>query len=95
MPAYLVFIKEREHDGAAMAEYSAKAGPSLAGHTAKPLAYYGAIETLEGPEAAGSVIIEFPDMDAARAWYQSPAYMQARALRFAGADYRVFLTQGL
>ena len=64
-------------------------------HTAKPLAYYGAIETLEGPEALGSVIIEFPTMDEARAWYHSDAYQEARKDRFAGADYRVFLTQGM
>lgn len=95
MAAYIVFIKEREHDAAAMAEYAGKAGPSLGGHPGKPLAYYGAIETLEGPEAAGCVIVEFPDMDAARAWYHSPAYQDARQHRFQGADYRVVLTQGL
>ena len=95
MPAYLVFIKEREHDSAAMADYAAKAGASLGGHSAKPLAYYGAIETLEGPEAAGSVIIEFPSMEEARAWYRSDAYQEARQLRFQGADYRVILTQGM
>lgn len=95
MSAYLVFIKEREHDGAAMAEYAAKAGGSLSGHSAKPLAYYGPIETLEGPEAAGSVIVEFPTMEEARAWYQSDSYQEARQLRFQGADYRVFLTQGM
>jgi uncharacterized protein (DUF1330 family) len=95
MPAYIVFTKEREHDAEAMAAYGAKAGSTLAGHTAKPLAFYGAIETLEGPEAKGSVIIEFPDVDAARAWYQSEAYQDARQHRFAGADYRVFITAGL
>lgn len=95
MAAYIVFIKEREHDAGAMATYAGKAGGSLGGHTAKPLAYYGAIETLEGPEAQGAVIIEFPTMEEARAWYGSDAYQEARAHRFAGADYRVFLTQGL
>jgi uncharacterized protein (DUF1330 family) len=95
MAAYLVFIKEREHDSQRMAEYAGKAGASLAGHAAKPLAYYGAIETLEGPEAMGSVIVEFPTMEEARAWYNSDAYQQARVDRFAGADYRVFLTQGM
>ena len=50
---------------------------------------------IEGPEAQGSVIIEFPTMDEARAWYQSEAYQAARAVRFQGADYRVFITQGL
>lgn len=95
MSAYIVFIKEREHDAAIMTEYSGKAGPSLGGHNAKPLVVYGAIETLEGPEAQGCVMIEFATMDEARAWYQSDAYQEARALRFQGADYRVFLTQGI
>lgn len=39
MSAYIVFIKEREHDSAAIAEYAGKAGASMGGHTAKPLAY--------------------------------------------------------
>ena len=95
MSAYIVFIKEREHDAATMADYAGKAGATISGHAAKPLAYYGAIETLEGPEAQGSVIIEFPTMDEARAWYNSEAYPQARAVRFQGGDYRVFLTQGV
>ncbi|MEC9305444.1 MAG: DUF1330 domain-containing protein, partial [Pseudomonadota bacterium] len=29
------------------------------------------------------------------AWYQSPAYHEARKHRFQGADYRVFLVDGL
>lgn len=41
------------------------------------------------------MIVEFPDMDAARAWYHSPAYQEARKSRFQGADYRVFITAGL
>lgn len=95
MPAYIVFIKEREHDADAMKTYAAKAGTTLAGHAAKPLAFYGAIETLEGPDAQGSVIIEFPTVEEARAWYQSDAYQDARQHRFAGADYRAFITAGL
>lgn len=95
MPAYLVFIKEREHDSAAMADYAPKAGASLQGHAGTPLAYYGAIETLEGAEAKGAVIVAFPTMDEARAWYQSDAYLDARKSRFAGADYRVLLVDGM
>jgi len=33
-------------------------------------------------------------MAEAKAWYESPAYREARELRFRGADYRVFLLQG-
>ena len=95
MAAYIVFIRERVHDIPAMEAYGAAAGPSLAGHAGKPLAFYGAIETLEGAPADGSVIIEFPTMDEALAWYRSDAYQDARKHRFQGADYRVFVTQGL
>jgi uncharacterized protein (DUF1330 family) len=34
-------------------------------------------------------------MEAARAWYNSPAYTAARQHRFKAGDYRVFLTEGL
>jgi len=95
MAAYIVFTKEREHDVAALQSYAGKAGASLGGHAGKPLAYYGAIETLEGPDAQGAVIIEFATVEEARAWYDSPAYQAARQDRFQGGDYRVFITQGL
>jgi hypothetical protein len=35
------------------------------------------------------------DTAAAKAWYGSPAYQDAVKHRFAGADYRVFITEGL
>jgi uncharacterized protein (DUF1330 family) len=34
-------------------------------------------------------------MAAARAWYDGPAYREARPLRFKGADYRVLFFEGL
>ena len=95
MSAYLVFIKEREHDKDKLASYGASVGATLAGHSVKPLVLYGATETLEGPEALTTVILEFPTRDEARAWYQSDAYQAVRADRFAGADFRVLLTQGV
>ncbi|MEI6485006.1 MAG: DUF1330 domain-containing protein [Sphingomonadales bacterium] len=95
MAAYIVFTRERLRDPAAFAAYGEKAGTTLAGHTAKPLAFYGAHETLEGAPIEGAVIIEFPDIAAAKAWYGSEAYQAAVQHRFAGADYRVFITEGL
>jgi uncharacterized protein (DUF1330 family) len=49
---------------------------------------------LEGPAAEGVAILRFPDMAAARAWYDSPAYRQAREHRQLGADYRMLLVEG-
>lgn len=95
MSAYIVFTRERMRDAAEFDTYSKKAGPTLAGHEAKPLAFYGRNETLEGAPIEGAVVVEFPTLEAAKAWYESPAYREARAHRFAAADYRVFITEGL
>ena len=95
MAAYILLIREKLHDEAAMQRYAAAAGQARHGHDLTALAFYGASETLEGPAAEGVVLLSFPDMDAARAWYQSPAYQEARAHRFQGADYRVILVEGL
>ena len=95
MTAYVLLIRERLRDEAAMQRYAAAAGPARHGHDLTALAFYGACETLEGPTAEGVVLLSFPDMDAARAWYQSPAYQEACAHRFQGADYRVVLVEGV
>jgi uncharacterized protein (DUF1330 family) len=50
---------------------------------------------LEGPPVEGAVILSFPSMSEARAWYESPAYQAAREHRLKGAEYRVFLVEGL
>ncbi len=95
MSAYIVFTRERLRDNAEMDIYAGKAGSTLSGHEGRPLAFYGRNETLEGASIDGAVIIEFPTLEAAKAWYDSPAYVEARTHRFKGADYRVFITEGL
>ena len=95
MTAYIVFTRERLRDEAEFGAYAAKAGATLAGHEGQPLAFYGPHETLEGAPIEGAVIVSFPDLAAAKAWYQSPAYQAAVKHRFAGADYRVFITEGV
>ena len=95
MAAYIVFTRERLRDEASLQTYSGLAGGTLAGHSAKPLAYYGRNETLEGAPIEGAVIVEFPTLEDAKAWYDSDGYKQAREHRFKGADYRVFITEGL
>ena len=93
MPAYIVFIRDETLDAAELAEYSAQVGPSFDGHDVKFLADYGTIETLEGHEIEGAVILQFPDMDAARAWYRGPEYQAVAQHRFKGSRYRGFIIQ--
>lgn len=95
MAAYAIFIREKLRDPNLIEKYNGKAGPSLDGHPVKVLAAYGAIEAPEGAPSEGVVLLEFPTMTAAKAWYEGPAYQEARRIRFQAADYRVFFFEGL
>ncbi len=94
MRAYVVFIREETTNPVALEEYSLKVGASFAGRDVTFLTDYGTIETLEGDEIEGAVILEFPDMDAARAWYRSPEYQETAQHRFQGSRYRGFIVEG-
>lgn len=95
MTAYVIFIRDRINDADEMAKYGAKAAAARGDHKMTPLAFYGPVETLEGDTADGVVLIAFPTMEEAKAWYDSPAYQEALPHRLKGADYRVILAQGL
>ncbi|MDF7659858.1 DUF1330 domain-containing protein [Erwiniaceae bacterium L1_54_6] len=95
MSAYVVFIRDETLNGNEMATYAQKAGEARGDHPITPLAFYGELETLEGPEAEGVVVLEFPDVEAAKGWYYSPAYQEAKTHRLKGAKYRVLLVQGV
>ena len=95
MSAYFIFIREKTLDQAEMGIYHEQVRATFAGHDVKVLAAYGPFEDVEGSATEGSVIAEFPSMEAARAWYDSPAYREVRVHRFHGAIYRALLVQGV
>lgn len=95
MSAYVVFVRDRINDPEEMKTYAQMAPLARPGHDMKSLAFYGPIKTLEGPTVDGSVIIEFPSMEAAQAWYNSPLYQDALVHRLKGAEYRVFIVEGV
>jgi uncharacterized protein (DUF1330 family) len=95
MPAFMVFIREKTLDRAELEAYWAKTHATLEGHPIKILAAYGRHVTLEGPEVEGVVIAEFPTLEAARTWYDSPAYQEVAQHRFRGAIYRGLIVEGV
>jgi uncharacterized protein (DUF1330 family) len=95
MAAYVVFTREKMRNPEEYERYKEKARPAAKGHPIKPLALYGRFEMLEGAAIEGAVILEFPTVEAAKAYYNSPAYQEAVKHRFLGADYRVFIVEGL
>lgn len=95
MVAYAVFIRDRLREPDTMESYYEKVSASFEGQPIIRRAYHGALEMLEGPPMESAVIFEFPDITAARSWYDSPAYREARRFRHMAADYRVFIVEGV
>jgi len=100
MPAYMIFTREEPvFDEAEMDAYRS-ANREIAGsfqekYGLKPLVVYGDLETFEGDAPDGVVMIEFPSMEDARAWYNSPEYQSALKHRLKSARYRAVLVDGL
>lgn len=95
MVAYVIILREEPvSDPAAMAEYQRliSLGPPAA--NLRPLAVYGAMETLLGSAPDGAVVLEFPSIEDAKAWYDSPRYREARIFRQKAAKHREFIIEG-
>lgn len=95
MTAYAIFIRECTRDPVELEKYTEHVGATLEGHPVSVLAAYGPQEILEGPEVEGVVILEFPSLADAKAWYDSPAYREVREHRFRGSDYRALIVDGV
>lgn len=95
MSAYVVFMREKTLDQSELEAYWAAVKATMDGHPLKVLAAYGKHVTLEGPDVEGVVIAEFPSLQEARDWYDSPAYQKAAQHRYRGAVYRGLIVEGV
>jgi uncharacterized protein (DUF1330 family) len=78
------------------AEYRRMVPPTIAKYGGRFLARGGAVESLEGPwQPKRTVILEFPSVDRARAWWDSPEYAPAKALRRATSEGSLVLLEGI
>jgi uncharacterized protein (DUF1330 family) len=96
MPAYAIG-RLQMRDPSWVAEYAPKTAELINKHGGRFLARGGAAERLEGHGALPSVIvvIEFPSMAAAKAWYNDPAYAPLIKLRQSGSDLDFVLVEGV
>ena len=95
MPAYVVVQVEVE-DAVRYEDYKPMVPPSLAPYGGRFLVRGGRVETLEGKWAPKRfVMLEFPSMEEARAWWDSPEYKDAKALRQATAKTQMILLEGV
>ena len=95
MPAYFLFDNVEVRDPAALSRYAEQAAPLVAEHGGRYLATAVAPEVVEGdPGLRSVVLIEFPDADSARAWYESPAYAPLKELRRQAVQNTAVLIDG-
>lgn len=94
MSAYVI-VDITITDPETYAAYKNLAPSAVALYGGKYLARGGKNETLEGDWKPGRlVILEFPDLEQAKAWLNSPEYAPARALRHQAACSSMVVVEG-
>jgi uncharacterized protein (DUF1330 family) len=84
------------HDMETYRDYMAKAPAIIAAAGGEYLVRGGASAVLEGEfPGARCVVLRFPDMAAARAFYDSAAYSEIRAIRQAAATGALMAVEGV
>lgn len=95
MPAYVI-SEARIRDATAVEGYRSRAAASIAQYGGRYLARGGTVEALEGEWRPNRiVIVEFPDIERARAWYRSPEYAAALQVRDAALTRNLILVDGI
>ncbi len=96
MPKAYVLCDIDVTDPDAYEAYKALAAPAVVANGGRYVVRGGPAELLEGEGLLNRVVVlEFPDAASARAWYDSPAYREARAARAGAATARFTLVEGV
>jgi uncharacterized protein (DUF1330 family) len=94
MPAYII-AQVNVTDPQKYQEYAKLAGPAGAKYGGKFLVRGGARTELEGKIPYERIVInEFPNVEAAKRFYNSPEYQEARAKRLGAADFNMIIVEG-
>ena len=94
MAAY-VLVEVEVTDPATYEEYKQLTPASLAAYGGKFIVRGGACETLEGHWKPNRVVVlEFPSVEQAKAWWNSPEYSKAKAIRQRAANTRMIVLEG-
>ena len=95
MTAYVI-VDMTVTDPVRIEEYRKQAGASIAALGGRFLARGGRTEVFDGDWSPQRVVlIEFPSLEQARLWRQSPEYGKACAIRDRAARTRMVVVEGL
>jgi uncharacterized protein (DUF1330 family) len=95
MPAYVIASVTEAHDDEALAEYRRRNTAAVEAHGGRFLVRGGAMEVLEGDWSPLRVVVmEFADLAAARAWYESDDYQAAIPIRQGASTTDLIVVDG-
>ena len=95
MPVYLI-SDVMPRDAEAFEAYRTRAAASIERHGGKYLVRGGETDVLEGGWRPSTiVVVEFPDKASAQAWYRSPDYAEALAVRDDALERNLILVEGM
>jgi uncharacterized protein (DUF1330 family) len=95
MPAYVI-VETDVHDPEQYERYKAASPDAVHGGGGRFVVRGGDLRVLEGDwEPSRLVMLEFPDLETARRWYESAEYQEVKRLRDGAANLRMVAVQGL
>jgi uncharacterized protein (DUF1330 family) len=95
MAAYVV-VQVDIKDPVRYDDYRRMVPASLEKYGGRFLVRGGKTHTMEGDWSPKRfVVVEFPSVDQAKAWWASPEYAEAKALRQATAESQLIIAEGL
>ena len=95
MRGYVV-VNITVRDSARYEEYKRLATPTVSAYGGRYVARGGAVDVREGRwSPTRLVILEFPSVERARAWWDSPEYAPAKAIRQSCSDTQLVITEGV
>lgn len=95
MPKGYAIFTEIVRDRAGYDGYVTKALPTIMESGGKPIVVNDNPEVIEGDwHGPRTVILEFDSVDAAKEWYNSPAYQAVIGERFSSTDANAIIVEG-
>ncbi len=95
LPAYYV-IEVCINDPERIKPYQIAVEKTFIAYGGKRIVAAGRLDPLEGDAPRGKIVIlQFPSIEQAHAWHDSPAYQAIIGHRLAAADSRAYLVEGI
>lgn len=95
MAGYLI-VQVEVNDPDVYETYKAQVPPTLAAYGGEFVVRGGELEVLEGTwPMPRAVVIRFPSVERAKAWYNSPEYAGPKALRQSASRGNIIIVEGV